>query len=173
MSRRLLLAALLLASLTACGFQRRGPRAMPFKRIYLQMNPYSEMAANIRRQLRANGDTQVTERAEEADVVLQVLVDAKEKTIVSLNAGGTVREFQLRQRLAFRLTGKDGREITPYNEIFVSRDLLNNDGQVLARDAEESILYRDMENDIVQQLIRRLSATKMDRVTEPVDKTKP
>jgi len=31
---------------------------------------------------------------------------------------------------------------------------------VLAKEAEEALLYRDMQSDIVQQLLRRLAAVK-------------
>ena len=151
-------ASLLLAG---CGFQLRGARPLPFDSIYLSMYPYSELAAAIRRQIRANGNTIVTDKPEDAQVRLEVQADVKDKLILALNTQGRVREYQLRQRFIFRLVDKTGQEIMPSNEILLRRDLAFDDTQLLAKQQEEALLYRDMQNDLVQQLMRRLAAAKM------------
>lgn len=150
---------LIVVALTACGFHLRGAQPMPFESLYLEMSNFSELGASIRRQLRANG-TRVPERREDAEVRLVVVQDAKEKHILTLNAAGTVREYQLRQRFSFRLMDAKGGEVMPLNEIYVYRDISFNDAQTLAKEQEEGLLYRDMENDLVQQLMRRLAAAK-------------
>lgn len=144
-----------------CGFQLRGARPMPFDSIYLGMSPYSELAAAIRRQIRANGNTIVTDNPADAQVRLEVQADIKDKVILALNTQGRVREYQLRQRFIFRLVSKAGQEIMPSSEIALKRDLAFDDTQLLAKQQEETLLYRDMQNDLVQQLMRRLSAAKM------------
>ena len=145
-----------------CGFKLRGARQMPFESIYLGMSPYLELTAAIRRQLRANGDTVITDKAEDAQVRLEVLADRKEKVILALNTQGKVREYQLRHRFIFRLVDvKSGQEALPNSEIFLYRDLAFDDTQLLAKEQEEILLYRDMQNDLVQQLLRRLAAAKM------------
>ncbi|MEF8752106.1 MAG: LPS assembly lipoprotein LptE [Candidatus Accumulibacter necessarius] len=40
------------------------------------------------------------------------------------------------------------------------RDLTYDDSNVLAKQQEETLLWRDMESDLVQQLMRRLAAAK-------------
>lgn len=144
-----------------CGFQLRGARPMPFDSIYLGMSPYSELSAAIRRQIRANGNTIVTDNPTDAQVRLEVQADIKEKVILALNTQGRVREYQLRQRFIFRLVSKTGQEIMPSSEISLKRDLAFDNTQLLAKQQEETLLYRDMQNDLVQQLMRRLSAAKM------------
>jgi LPS-assembly lipoprotein len=91
-------------------------------------------------------------------VVLEVLLDQREKTVVGLTASGQVREFQLRIRFKFRLRTPQGRELIGDTEIAQQRELSFNESAVLAKEAEENLLYRDMQNDIVQQLIRRFAA---------------
>ena len=44
--------------------------------------------------------------------------------------------------------------------LFRSRDLTYDDTQVLAKESEELLLYRDMKSDAIQQMLRRLSAAK-------------
>lgn len=155
------LAALPLLAAAGCGFQLRGHRPLPFDTLYLGMSEYSDLAAAIRRQIRASTSTQVVSNKDEAQVRLEVLADAKEKVILALNTQGRVREYQLRLRYAFRLVDRNGQEVLAPNEILLRRDLAFDDSQVLAKEQEEILLYRDMQGDLVQQLMRRLAAAKM------------
>lgn len=157
MLRRAFIAAVLLASVSACGFHLRGPQALPFATIHLTMNPYDDFTVAIKRQIATSGSTRTVDSATEAEVVLQVARNDKEKHILSLNAAGTVREYQLRHRFAFRLMNKAGQELISHSEIYVYRDVSFAEGQELAKAQEDALLYRDMQNDIVQQLMRRLS----------------
>jgi LPS-assembly lipoprotein len=77
-----------------------------------------------------------------------------------VTASGQVREFQLRIRLKFKLRTPSGKDIIPETELLVQRDISFNESAVLAKEAEEGLLYRDMQTDMVQQLLRRLAAIK-------------
>ncbi|MEC5386194.1 LPS assembly lipoprotein LptE [Uliginosibacterium sp. H3] len=147
--------------LSACGFQLRGPKPMAFKTIYLEMSPYSELAADLKRQIRTSGTTVAVDKREDAEVRFVVLEDSQEKAILSLGPTGTVREYQLRKRFAFRLHDKAGREVLPLQQINITRDITYSDSIVLAKDQEEALLYRDMQSDLVQQISRRLAAVRM------------
>jgi LPS-assembly lipoprotein len=81
--------------------------------------------------------------------------------VVGLNAAGQVREFQLRIRFKFRLRTPGGREIIPDTEILQQRDISFNESAVLSKEPEEALLYRSMQNDIVQQLMRRLAVISL------------
>jgi LPS-assembly lipoprotein len=48
----------------------------------------------------------------------------------------------------------------PTSEILLTRDMAYNDAQVLAKENEEALLYRDMQTDMVQQIMRRLAAAR-------------
>ena len=97
---------------------------------------------------------------EQAQVVLKVLGEQREKVVVGVNSSGQVREFQLRLRLLFRVRMPNGRELIVPTEISQQRDISFNESAVLAKEAEEVLLFRDMQNDILQQLLRRLAAIK-------------
>lgn len=155
--RRILIALVLLVSLSACGYHLRGPKTLPFSSIYLNMNRYDTFTAALKRQIETSGSTKVVDTLKEADVQFFVARNDKEKYILSLTASGTVREYQLRQRFGFRVVDKFGREVTSYSEIYVTRDVSFAEGQELAKEQEDALLYRDMQNDILQQLMRRLA----------------
>jgi Rare lipoprotein B len=93
--------------------------------------------------------------------VFTLLGEAREKNILSLSGTGRVREYQLRYRLAFRVHDLKGREFIAPTEVVLVRDISFSDERVLAKEQEEALLYRDMQNDMVQQLMRRLAAAKV------------
>jgi LPS-assembly lipoprotein len=146
--------------LTACGFQLRGAQPLPFSSLYIAEN--WELGAALKRNIRALGSTQLAQTPQEAQAVLTAIGEAREKIILSLSATGRVREFQLRYRFAYRVHDLKGREFIPPTEIVLVRDISFADAQVLAKEQEEALLYRDMQNDMVQQVLRRLAAAKIE-----------
>jgi LPS-assembly lipoprotein len=78
-----------------------------------------------------------------------------------------VREFQLRYRVGFRVHDGKGAEYVPQSVIQLTRDVTFNDAEILAKEQEEQLLFRDMQTDMVQQIMRRLAAAK--RPKPPVE----
>ena len=155
----ILLAATLLVA--ACGFPLRGTATLPFSTLYVQAAPTSQFATQVRRAVRAGSGTRIADRPEQAEVILQILHELQEKQILSLSGGGRVSEYQLRFRVSFRLTDSKNREHIPASEIVLRRDYSYSDDQTLAKEFDEAQLYRDMRNDAVSQLVRRLQAAKL------------
>lgn len=156
--RTFVLAAVSAAVLAGCGFQLR--KAPDFAFDSIRVNAATSLANQLRRSLAADGRVQVLGPAEagQPQVLLDLLQENRERVVVGINASGQVREYQLRLRVRFRLRTPQGRELVPETEIQQHRDISFNETAVLAKEAEESLLYRDMQNDIVQQLMRRLAA---------------
>lgn len=161
--RRTLLVSVLALPLAACGFKLREPPNFAFASIYVSMPEGSTLGNELRRNLNGTGRVEViTDPAarQRADVVLEPTLDQREKTVVGLTPSGQVREFQLRLRFRFRLRTPQGTELIPEVEILQQRDMSFNESAVLSKDAEEQMLYRNMQSDIVQQIMRRLAAIK-------------
>ena len=87
-----LLAALLLAG---CGFQLRGSATLPFNTLYVEAPAASLFATQLRRVIGSGSETRITNTPAEADAILQVVQELREKEILSLSAGGRVRELTL------------------------------------------------------------------------------
>jgi LPS-assembly lipoprotein len=83
------------------------------------------------------------------------------KTISSLTPQGVVREYRITYRFRFQLRDAHDNLLIPPSEITQFRDLSYNETQVLAKDYEEAALYRDMQGDTINQLVRRLGAVKL------------
>ena len=152
------LASLFSLGAGGCGFKLRGPQNYSFQTLAINPNPGGPLAVELRRSF--GSTVRVLELGEpltEAQVVLDILQELREKTVVGMNSSGQVREFQLRIRVKFRVRTPQGVELTPDSEIVQQRDISFNESAVLAKEAEEGLLYRDMQSDIVQQLMRRLA----------------
>lgn len=156
----LLTLTLPLLLLAGCGFQLRGAYALPYNSLYLSIPDYSELGAGLKRAIRASGSTQLAERAELADATFLPTLEARDKVILSLSGTGRVREVRLRYRYGYRVIDGKGRDLAPAGEIELNRDMTYDDSNVLSKEQEESLLWRDMQNDMVQQLMRRLVAVK-------------
>ena len=161
--RALLLGLVGALLLSACGFQLRGSDgsySMPFKSIYLAFSDQSPLGIELRRHLRAGDTVNVVADPAQADALFDVLSEARGKQILSLNSQGRVREYLLTYTLVFRVRDNKGNELLGPTEINLKRPITFNETQVLAKESEEVLLYRDMQTDLVQQIMRRLAAVK-------------
>jgi LPS-assembly lipoprotein len=158
-SRRI---ALLLAALglTACGFHLRGHAGMPFDTLYLDAaNPNTPFIAELRRSLESS-KVKLVESADQADVVLNIVYEVSEKQILTLGGSGRVNEFRLSYRVSLRAYDLKQQDWIPAEEIALRRDYSFDDTKILAKEAEENLLYQSMQSDMVQQIVRRLSRAK-------------
>ena len=157
---RSLLLAFVLSLLTGCGFQLRGAYSLPYESLYLSMPEYSDLGAGLKRAIRAAGSTRLAATADEAQARFVPGADLREKVILSLSGTGRVRELRLRWRYSYRIVDDKARDLVPVTEIELTRDLTYDDSNVLAKEQEEVLLWRDMQGDMVQQIMRRLAAVK-------------
>jgi len=149
--------------LSACGFQLRGSNgqaSLPFKTIYIGIPESSPLGIELRRNIRASGDTTVVTDPKEAQAIIEVLQESREKATLSLNTQGRIREYSLYYKLRFRVKDGKDKELLAPTEILLKRDISFNESQVIAKEKEEEMLYRDMQTDLVQQILRRLAALR-------------
>lgn len=153
---KFILAGLAATAMAGCGFRLRGAYTIPYRSIYVDAPAGSKTARQLANALRSQGVT-VTDAAGEAEARLKFTQEAQSRSILALSGGGRVREYRLTYTLGYSLTDKAGREILPPATIQLNRDFTYDDSQYLAKTAEESFLYRDLQDDAVQQILRRLS----------------
>ncbi|MEJ7688648.1 MAG: LPS assembly lipoprotein LptE [Variovorax sp.] len=158
--RRLLAAAAASLLAAGCGFELRKAPIFAFKT--LSLSGSTAFINYLRRQIRAAGTVELVppEQAQTAEAILEVLSESRERIVLSTNAAGEVRELELRLTLRFRLRTPAGKELLPSTEITQRRDITYNETAALAKESEAELLFRDMQNDIAQQTLRRLAAVK-------------
>jgi len=146
--------------LAGCGFQLRGTAALPFDTLYMPPTTSAGVALDLKRNVQSGTRTLVVDDPAKAEAVLEFAQEARDKHILSLAATGRVREFQLRYRVAFRVHDGKGGEFVPLSTVQLTREVTFNDTDILAKETEEALLYRDMQFDMVQQIMRRLAAAQ-------------
>lgn len=180
---------LLAGLLAACGFKLRGStdlpaHKLPFATIALTLAPTSEFYAQLKRNIEASSAGTRVVDAGEAEAILAVLGDTSQKNILSLNTSGRVREFQLVRTFSFKVQANNPAaapapqvkytdapavaptEYVPASTIMLRREVTYSDDLVLSKEGEEALLWRDIQNDLVQQLMRRLATAKLQPVKQ-------
>lgn len=162
MLRRRVVYALAVAPLAACGFKLRGSQTLPVETIYLSLPVNSAIGAEMARLLRASTNAKVVGDRKEAQAVFELLGENREREVVAINAQGRATEYQLRLRVRFRVLDKNASELIGPTDLLARRDITFNESDLLAKESEESLLYRDMQSDLVRQMVNRLSAIRPD-----------
>ena len=129
---------LLVALLAACGFHLRGEAHYAFETLYLNSPAAQPLTADLKRSLEGIGTAQLVESPDKAQVILDIASVENNKQILSLSSGGKVSEFLLSKRVLFRV----------------------HDAAALPKEAQEQRLWREMQDDAVQQIVRRLQSAR-------------
>lgn len=156
---RTLLIALILSILTGCGFQLRGTATLPWETLHIGLPENSPLYHQIKRSIESGSHTRIVSDPKEAQATLAVLQNNHNKGILSLSAKGLVREFQLTRSFVYRIQDAKGKELIPASQIILQREMNFDDERIFAKEAEEAMIMREMEQDLVVQLLRRLSAS--------------
>jgi LPS-assembly lipoprotein len=158
-SRRRLLAAAPWLALAGCGFQLKGAATLQFESIALTgFAPRSPLEQELRAALKRNAD--VKDTPDQAQVVLQALEEQRLRRAVAFSAAGEVRDIQLRTIFRYRAQTPAGRELIPDSRIELIRELSFIERQALGKQQEAEALFREMQADIVQQVLLRLSTLR-------------
>jgi len=153
-------------TLSACGFHLRGDGGhytLPFPTMYIGLPKTAPLAVDLKRNIRANGGTEVVDDPKLADASILVLTDpdkTRTKTILSLNGNGRVRQYLLIYSLQFKVVDREGAELLGPTLLSLNRPIDFDETELLAKEREEALLYKDMQTDLVQQMMRRLAAIK-------------
>ena len=62
--------------------------------------------------------------------------------------------------MTYRMGDRDSKELRPATQIALQREVSYSDNNTLAKETEESLLYRDMQSDAIAQLLRQLQTLR-------------
>jgi len=146
--------------LASCGFQLRGDPEVGIKKLFISSVGVSQVAADMRRLLAA-GPTRLVTNAAESEANLQILQETREKTVFTITGTGRVYEFQLRLlvRYEMRVPGRE-EPVLPSTEIETRRLITYSETAPTAKEAEEALLFKDMQQELARQILRHVAAVK-------------
>ena len=154
-----LFAVALASAAGGCGFHLRGDVSYAFSTLFINSPANVPFTAELKRALAGSG-IQLVDSAAAAQVIFDVSNVTDDKQVLSLSGGGRAREFLLTKRVTFALHDASGKDWLPAAEIVIRRSFTFSESEVLAREAEEAKLSREMQTDAVQQVVRRLQFAK-------------
>lgn len=160
MLRRQCVLMLAVTPLASCGFHLRGTQSLPVDSIYLALPVNSPIGAEMSRLLRASTNAKVVAERKEAQAIFELMGESREREVLAINAQGRATEYQLRLRIRFRVLDKDALELIPPTDLIARRDITFNESDLLAKESEEGLLYRDMQSDLVRQMVSRLAGMR-------------
>lgn len=156
---------LLLLSLTACGFQLRGQVGLPsnLQKVYIQADNAEAMAKYVS-QLFVDQNISVVDEIEKSQVVLHLSNEAIARRVLSVSASsGKQEEVELNHRIYLEIKDKLGEVLLEKQHISLLRDFTFDATAVLAKGAEEKILYQELQQAVGAQILRSLTSVMVRR----------
>jgi LPS-assembly lipoprotein len=159
MSLSRVVALALALTLAACGFQLRGEASTGLKSIHV---PGAGIAQEIRRTL-AGSRTKVLATPEGAEAVLQILSENRDKTVDTITGAGRVYEHRLTLRVRYQMTVPGRADpVIPPTETVARRLLTYSEAAPIAKEAEEQLLFKDMQLELADRILRQVAVAKRD-----------
>ncbi len=159
--RRAVSMVLLLAVLSACGFQLRGSASLPSEmaETYLRVADDSTLfVRELRLLLEANG-VRLVERAGDETAVLNISRQSLSRRSLTISGEARVREFELIFVIDFDLKDARGQVLVEPTSLRLTRDFQFDEREILAASREEELLRADLRRAMAVQVIRRLEAS--------------
>lgn len=152
----------LAAILSGCGFHLRGAASVRLApeiatlRVLSAEPGHPPLAVELRRALREQAGATVTESA--GAPVLSVSGEGLDVQVLAIDSAGRVSAYLLNYATVFELRGAAGQSLLPAQSVKLQRELGFDKLSVLAKEREDELLRREMRDDAVQQILRRLAA---------------
>lgn len=147
------------ATLSACGWRMRGKIDLPYRNLLLSGVMTPEFRNDLEMYLRVN-DVNLVTKAQDAEVVLEIITEQNAKQVLSYNGAGQITAYRIISRVAFRVFNPDGIEVLPEADIYMTRDIEFNQANIQSFDLLVAEFVKNMRIDIVGQLMRRLTSIK-------------
>ena len=146
--------------LCGCGFHLRGQEALPeaMRVTYIQgIGRYNDLTEDFRAALESHG-ARVTNNREEASAILRIQDTQKDRDVLSVDLGGKVLEFKLRQMVRFVVVDADNKPLVDSQMVTVSRDFVFNKDDILAKEREAEMISEELRRDLVAMSMLRILA---------------
>lgn len=140
---------------TACGYHLRGAYDLPkeMKTIFLQGG-----SPALRDQLNSmleSSSGKLVDSPEKADIVLRIFNDSIDRRVLSLSGRGRSNEIELAGHLEFELLNAKNGVVVAREPIEFRREYFNDQQDVIAKDNEESVIRKEMYQQVVRTIINR------------------
>jgi LPS-assembly lipoprotein len=161
-SIRLLLIVLVPLALSACGFALRGEAALPaeLQRATLESaDAFSPLARDLEAALVRSGFERLATGTEGA-ARIRIPVDEARTEVLTVGGSARVTEYVVRYTVEVEATAADGRVLLARTPIVLEREFSFDETQALGAQSEQDLIRRELQREMVQQVLRRLEAVR-------------
>ena len=159
-NRKILLIAIavlfFMASLSGCGFQMRGKVSLPaeMRSVFVKSGslPFTDQ---LEVQLSRSG-VEVAKSEKSASAILRIYKIARNKRVQSVDTSGRVREYRLSIAVTFSVKTADGKILVKRQIVSRNRDYAFDEGQVVGKSVEASIIQKELLRDIGSSVLQRI-----------------
>lgn len=158
-SRELLLVALALSVLGACGWRLQGTARLPevMSVTYLDAaDRYSDFNRALSESLAASG-ARMTSNRNEATAVVKIRKDQSGQRMLPVSARNTLEEYEVFYTVEYSVDGRNG-ELIPLQTLELTRDYSYDRTAALAKQREQAILREALARDLAGLVVRRVAS---------------
>lgn len=160
----LLLPLLLLAS--ACGFHlRTWDVGTTVQSAWVSADPRNPMERPLERALRQAGVAQAPS-PEAAEVVVELLDSRRDRRSITVSGQARAAEYETILGVRYRVTDGQGNVLVPEQWLERERVFRVDRDNIVGSSEEQALLEREMQNDLVQQILRTLNAVTANEGTD-------
>ena len=149
---------LMSALATGCGFHlRTWDVGTSVESAYVSADARNPLRAPLERALRQAGVTEA-EGADGAEVVVELLDSRHDRRSITVSNQARAAEYETTLAVRYRVTDGQGRELVPDQWLERQRVFRVDRDNIVGSSEEQALLEREMQNDLVQQILRALNA---------------
>lgn len=153
----------LLPLVSSCGFHFAGQHfvSASISPLYLQTSQVDRnMDKSLQKMLKAS-QVSLTEERSSAAAILHVFGERVDRKVLTVNVDARVREYELRYLVLFDLKKPDGTALINPQRIELFRDYTYDEFSLLGKENEEETLRRELAEDAVAQILRRIQTSQL------------
>jgi LPS-assembly lipoprotein len=144
--------------LAGCGFELREDAQLPFERAYVDASEGSRLGPMLRQALTTQ--EKLAQDKAGAPVRIVVLNEQHSKDILSLSGAGKVREYRFKYLVTLQVLDSASQALIAPIVLQQTRDVTYAENYALAKETEEDLTRRNMEEEALRQALRRLAYVK-------------
>lgn len=141
--------------LGGCGYHLRGAYDVPnsIRNVYIEGG-----SATLRAEFSAllkSSSGQLVESPDKADLVVRIFQDDIQRRVLSLSERGRSNDIELAGHLEFEIYNAKRQVLVPREPIDFRKEYFNDQQDVMAKDNEESVIRREMYQQVVRNIVNR------------------
>jgi LPS-assembly lipoprotein len=147
---------------SGCGFHlRTWDVGTSIESAYVSSDPRNPLLAPLQRALSQAGVAEAAS-AGDAEIVVELMDSRRDRRSITVSGQARAAEYETILGVLYRVTDRRGSELVPAQWLERERVFRVDRDNIVGSSEEQALLEREMQNDLVQQILRALNAVAAD-----------